>query len=66
MSNDKPETTAILLERHEIVVVRMDTSSERFGRFASITEATEWAMLHRDRLRLSGSASWYVQEIESV
>lgn len=58
------ETAAVLLDRYQIVVIRMDTTSERFGRFASVDDATEWAMLHRDSLRLAGSASWYVHEVE--
>lgn len=64
-SNSMTQAHGVLLDCYRIVVVRLDGSSECFGRFASTADAEDWAMRQRDRLRLGSSASWYVQEVEN-
>lgn len=55
---------AVMTDPYRIVVENAMDGAHRYGRFATVQEAEDYAMSHRSRLCLNQCIAWYVEHVD--
>jgi hypothetical protein len=66
ITDSNPEMTAMPVGKYQVVVVHMNTLTEKFGCFETEASAVEWATQNRSALGLVHSACWRVESMKEV